>query len=278
MAQMTRTWWGQRFIQALERFTDPGRLGRGRSYARGGRILSHTLERGKVAAKVEGKINPYFGVYEVPIYTTTVQITPIPEAQWHQLVQRFASRASIVSQLLMNEMPAGVEDACAELGLHLLPAGQQDFKTRCSCPDYWNPCKHIAGVCYFLAAKLDQDPFLLFELRGLSRDRLKEMLVKTPLGGALASALEQRELPLEPVASCYPRPQREAAAAASYEAFWRGRKRLPPSLAPLTAAAVPAVLIRKAGDYPAFWDQDLSFIEVMTEFYERVRNQNKDIL
>ena len=31
MAQFSRTWWGQRFIQALEEFSDEARLGRGRS-------------------------------------------------------------------------------------------------------------------------------------------------------------------------------------------------------------------------------------------------------
>ncbi len=68
MAQFSRTWWGQRFIEALEQFTDPARLGRGRSYARGGRILDYKLADGTVTAKVRGSINPYFGVYTEPIY------------------------------------------------------------------------------------------------------------------------------------------------------------------------------------------------------------------
>jgi hypothetical protein len=29
---------------------------------------------------------------------------------------------------------------------------------------------------------------------------------------------------------------------------------------------VPAILIRKGGDHPAFWDKDASFIEVTQEF------------
>ena len=32
------TWWAQRFIQALERFTQSNRLTRGRSYARSGQV------------------------------------------------------------------------------------------------------------------------------------------------------------------------------------------------------------------------------------------------
>ena len=41
MAQFSRTWWGQRFIQALEEFSDEARLGRGRAYARNGKVKEH---------------------------------------------------------------------------------------------------------------------------------------------------------------------------------------------------------------------------------------------
>ena len=34
---------------------------------------------------------------------------------------------------------------------------------------------------------------------------------------------------------------------------------------------VPALLIKKQGDYPAFWPKDASFIETMEAVYERIR-------
>ena len=76
MTHFGRTWWGQRFIAALEQFTDPGRLGRGRSYARSGKILDYTLADGRVTARVRGSINPYFAVYKEPIYRTSVALAP----------------------------------------------------------------------------------------------------------------------------------------------------------------------------------------------------------
>ncbi|TME65312.1 MAG: hypothetical protein E6I59_05505, partial [Chloroflexi bacterium] len=185
MAQFSRTWWGQRFIAALEEFTDPARLGRGRSYASGGRILNYTLDNGTVTARVRGSINPYFGVYKEPIYTTSITIKAISSTDWKKAISQIASRADLVTKLLMNEMPDTIEDAFSGLGLHLLPHSERDFKTSCSCPDYANPCKHIAGVYYLLASALDRDPFLMFELRGLSRDALHTELVKSPLGQIL---------------------------------------------------------------------------------------------
>src|SRR5438105_3188450 len=261
MAQFSRTWWGQRFIEALEQFTDPARLGRGRSYASGGRILDYTLANGTVTAKVRGSINPYFGVYKEPIYKTTITIKAISSADWKKAIRLIASRADLVTKLLMNEMPDTIEDAFSGLGLHLLPHSEGDFVTDCSCPDWANPCKHIAGLYYLLASALDHDPFLMFELRGLSRDDLHTELVRSPLGQILASSLMPHDVPLEPVESYYTRPVREPnAVVTSHKAFWTGAKRLPTPLVPSLQASVPALLIKKQGDYPPFWHKDTSFI------------------
>jgi uncharacterized Zn finger protein len=277
MAQFSRTWWGQRFIAALEQFTDPARLGRGRSYASGGRILDYTLAKGTVTARVRGSINPYFGVYKEPIYQTSITIKAITASDWTKVIRQIASRADLVTKLLMNEMPDTIEDAFSGLGLHLLPHSQRDFATTCSCPDYANPCKHIAGVYYLLASALDHDPFVMFELRGLSRDDLRAELARSPLGQILASALVSTDVPVEPVESYYTRPTREPAVVASHKEFWTGAKRLPAPLAPTSQANVPALLIKKQGDYPPFWHKDVSFISVMEELYDRVRTKNRQM-
>ncbi len=279
MAQFSRTWWGQRFIAALEQFTDPARLGRGRSYASGGRILDHKLANGTVTARVRGSINPYFGVYKEPIYRTTITIRPISSADWTKAIRKIASRADLVTKLLMNEMPDTIEDAFSGLGLHLLPHSERDFETDCSCPDWANPCKHIAGVYYLLASELDRDPFLMFELRGLSRDALHAELVRSPLGQILSSALKSDDVPaVEPVESYYTRPAREPdAVVASHKEFWTGAKRLPAPPAAPSQPAVPALLIKKQGDYPPFWHKDVSFISVMEELYDRVRTKNRQM-
>ncbi len=277
MTNFSRTWWGRRFIEALEQFTDPSRLGRGRSYASGGRILDYTLTDGTVNARVRGSINPYFGVYKEPIYTTSIKIRAINATDWTKVIHQIASRADLVTKLLMNEMPDTIEDAFSRLDLHLLPHSQSDFKTFCSCPDYSNPCKHIAGVYYLLASALDNDPFVMFELRGLSRDDLRAELSRSPLGEILASALVVNDVPVEPVESYHTRPKGEhVAVVASHKEFWTGAKKLPP-LASAPQTSVPALLIKKQGDYPSFWHKDASFISVMEELYERIRTKSRQM-
>lgn len=44
------------------------------------------------------------------------------------------------------------------------------MRADCSCPDWENPCKHIASVLYVFADQLDTDPWLLLRWRGRSRD------------------------------------------------------------------------------------------------------------
>ena len=252
---------------------DGGRLSRGRTYARTGRVLSYRLEGGTVTARVRGNINPYFGVYKEPIYTTTVSMKQIPQAEWVRVIADLSTRASFVARLLMNEMPDTIDDRFADLGVHLLPHDRRDLKTDCSCPDWSNPCKHIAGVYYLLAADLDGDPFLLFELRGLSRENLRHQLEQSPLGRILSAELDSREVAIEPAASYFTRPVRRPAASPSYRAFWEGAKRLP-ELEPISPPSVPALLIRKQGDYPSFWKKDASFIATMEQLYERVRTRS----
>jgi uncharacterized Zn finger protein len=275
MPAFSRTWWGQRFLAALEEFTDPARLGRGRSYARGGRVLQYTLTNSTITASVRGSINPYFGVYKEPLYETSISFKTISAGDWNKVLGQITTRADLVTKLLLGEMPETIEESFTRVGLHLLPHNQRDLVTSCSCPDYANPCKHIAAVYYLLAAELDEDPVVMFELRGISRTALQAELARSPLGQILAAALASTELPIEPVASYFTRPTREPTATVSrFKAFWTGAKRLPPPLVTASPTSVPALLIKKQGDYPPFWQKDVSFISVMEELYERVRTKS----
>ena len=278
MAQFSQTWWGQRFIEALETFTESNRLGRGRSYARNGKIKSYQIQDGKITAKVRGSVNPYFGVYKEPLYNTTIEIKTISRSNWSKVIATIASKASWVSKLLMNEVPDNIEEAFQPLKLHLLPYNRKDFTTTCSCPDYSNPCKHIAGVYYLIAAELDQDPFLLFELRGMTRQALQLELEKSPLGRALGESLKIKPLSLRPVDSYYTQPEQiPLPQLNSLQDYWLGTKPLPKTIETSSETSIAAISVKKGGDYPAFWARDNSFLEVMEEFYERVRTKNKDL-
>ncbi|MEM6518797.1 MAG: SWIM zinc finger family protein [Cyanobacteria bacterium P01_C01_bin.70] len=275
MAQMSRTWWGQKFIEAIEKLTDAGRLSRGRSYAGPNRILSFGIDGGLITAQIRGNVNPYFGTYEEPLYSTVIDFEPISKAKWAAVIALMGSKASLISRLLLNEIPDNIEDSFATLGLHLLPASEKDFHTRCSCPDWSNPCKHVAGLYYRIAAELDKNPFLLFELRGLSRDELQTQLAQTPLGQALAAELSAERHPPRAVDRYFTSPQTQAVDDLSLKEFWQGKKRLPPTIEAATPSPVSAVLVKKQGDFPEFWRRDNSFIAAMEGLYGYVKTKNQ---
>lgn len=278
MAKFSRTWWGKVFIEALESFTDAGRLQRGRSYARGNKVKSFEIDGNQISALVRGSVNPYFGVYKEPTYKISIEIQPIAQAEWNLVIDKLSSNASIVSRLLLNEVPDNIESAFSELKLHLLPHSRQDFKTKCSCPDYANPCKHIAGVYYLVASQLDDNPFLLFELRGLSKSELQKKLAQTPLGKILSEELNATEAPLELSTSLYTRVEKQSIPdKPSTREFWLGAKKLPTTIDVPTANSIPAIAVKQQGDFPSFWQRDNSFIETMEELYQRVRTKNKNL-
>ena len=272
-----RSWWGKRFIEALERFTDSARLQRGRSYAGASRIKSWHIEGHAISATIRGNVNPYFGVYKEPTYTTTIRFSPIKAEQWRRITRVLGGRAAYISRLLLNDMPENIEEPFQELGLNLLPCHRSDLETDCSCPDYANPCKHIAGLYYFIAELLDRDPFLLFEWRGLSRTELQQQLLETPLGQALALSLRNRDAEITGVDGYFTRPQpQELALPASANDYWRSPKRLPDSLEAASPPPIAALLVKKGGDYPAFWPCEHSFIETMESLYQAIGKRHKD--
>ncbi|NOQ77499.1 MAG: hypothetical protein GQ475_06915 [Methylococcaceae bacterium] len=276
MSALTKTWWGERLLDALEDFTDSGRLVRGRSYASDNRVKQWVIKKGVVQAKIRGNKNPYFGVYTEPTYKTEVKMVHLSEVQWKKIIAKLTQRASFIAKLLVDEIPENIEDVFAEFNTHLLPNNYKDFKVSCSCPDYEVPCKHIAGVCYRLAGELDNKPLLLFEMRGISPEKLHQELIKSPLGKTLADAQTLDTPELVPVESFYTQAEFKIMPdKVSLKQFWQGEIPLPKELPPHQEASIPAVLVKKGGDYPAFWHKQSSFIEVMEDFYIRMRKSNQ---
>jgi uncharacterized Zn finger protein len=281
-AKAGKNWWSRRFITAIEAVTDAGRLSRGRSYASGSRIKTFAIHENQVIAQIRGSINPYFGVTKEPTYITTIEFEPISEAQWHAAIAFLASKAGFLSKLMLAEIPENIEVPFETLGIQLLPTAQNDLVTACSCPDYSNPCKHIAGLYYRLAEELDRDPYLLFELRGMPRQTFQAALAATPLGKSMAQQLQGTAITPEPIASYYCRPSLVPATAESRaldgRSFWMGPKRSPQTVTTPTASSVSGVLVRKQGDAPSFWRGQSSFLAAMVEFYDRVKTHNRDVL
>jgi len=162
--KFVENWWADRWIKALRVLMDSGRLSRGRSYARRGQVIEINVEPGHVSARVQGsRYRPY---------KVSIKLQPLSNRRWNKVFDALAEQAIFAAQLLSGEMPVDIEQVFDAVNVSLFPAARGDLKTDCSCPDWANPCKHIAAVYYLMGERFDQDPFLLFELRGRSKDEV----------------------------------------------------------------------------------------------------------
>jgi uncharacterized Zn finger protein len=126
------------------------------------------VQKGSVIARVQGtRLKPY---------SVTIRLAPLTERDWDKVTDAMASQAIFAAKLLLGEMPQNIEEAFAEAKVSLFPTSEEDLDTDCSCPDWANPCKHIAAVYYLLAERFDEDPFLIFKLRGRTKEEIIEIL------------------------------------------------------------------------------------------------------
>jgi uncharacterized Zn finger protein len=188
-----KNWWARLWIQSLERLMDSGRLTRGRSYARKGQVLSIEEKSSGIVARVQGS--------QRKPYSVTIQMAALSDAQWAKVFDALSEQALFTAELLAGEMPHDIETAFETAGVSLFPARRGDLETDCSCPDYANPCKHIAAVFYILGERFDEDPFLLFRLRGRSQEQVLQAL-RSRRAGQMEIIAEDKEdveeiIPLE---------------------------------------------------------------------------------
>ena len=192
-----KNWWAQRWIAALEQLVDSGRLSRGRSYARKGQVLSIEETKDGISARVQGS-------QRTP-YKIKIQITSLTDAQWNRVIDALAEQAIFSAQLLAGEMPREIEQAFEAAKVSLFPSQRNDLKTDCSCPDYANPCKHVAATHYILGERFDEDPFLIFRLRGRTQEQVMQELRKRRAGAdeIVEDEVEEAEA-IIPLEDCIP--------------------------------------------------------------------------
>lgn len=193
-----KNWWASRWLASLERLIDPGRLKRGQKYARQGQVLSIEETKSGLLAKVQGS--------ERRPYKVTIDIDTLSNEKWDKVIDALAEQAIFTAQLLAGEMPQDIEQVFQAAKVGLFPEKRGELVTDCSCPDPSNPCKHIAAVFYILGEQFDEDPFLLFRLRGRTQEQVLEAL-----RARRAAGLDEKEDDQE---------VEEVAAPLSVEHFW----------------------------------------------------------
>lgn len=258
-----KSWWARRWSEVLESFNVGARLHRGRSYARRGQVLSIAIGKGKVSAEVQGsRPRPY---------QVRITVETLSGAQWKRLAKVLGGQALFVAKLLAGGMPEDIEEVFQAAGLSLFPGKSKDLRTECSCPDWSNPCKHIAAVYYLLGEEFDRDPYLIFRLRGMERQELIRLIGGAAPGRekAIRKTVIQAQAESEGEPLSVPLPH-------ATDAFWGkddprgdvpGEVRIPP---------VTAALLRRLGSFP-FWRGEEGFADAMEGIYRKASTAGLDV-
>ncbi|MEU3921521.1 SWIM zinc finger family protein [Streptomyces sp. NPDC029004] len=169
------SWWGNAWVEALEDTAlDRARLTRGRAYARRGHVDAITVTPGRVMAYVHGtRPRPY---------RTEIRLRTLSDGDWDDFLATAAARPDHIAALLDKDVPHALASVA-----DLLPT-PGDLIPDCSCPDDGYPCKHAAALCYQTARLLDEDPFVLFLMRGRGE---REILADLSHRNATRSAAER---------------------------------------------------------------------------------------
>jgi uncharacterized Zn finger protein len=162
--QASREWWSQRWLDLLDSYRFKKRLERARSYYRQGNVLSIEFKDAKVLAWVQGS--------EVEPYRVSLFLDSFSDEEWGYVIETMSHKSVFAAKLLAGEMPQKIEEVFTSNGLSLFPFTLGDVHGKCSCPDKAVPCKHIGAVYYQLGDHFSEDPFVLFKLRGRTKEQI----------------------------------------------------------------------------------------------------------
>ena len=162
---IARTFWGKAWCEQMESFGDyENRLPRGRTYVRNGSVCHLAIKKGHVEAKVSGS----------EIYNIRVEIETLSTRKWRAIKKRCAGQIGSLLELLRGDLSDQIMEVVTDHKTGLFPRSRE-ITFKCDCPDWARMCKHVAAVLYGIGARLDQDPGLLFRLRGVNHEALIEV-------------------------------------------------------------------------------------------------------
>ena len=250
--QIGQTWWSKRWIGVLESFGMGPRLDRGRSYARRGQVVSIDIQKGVVDARVQGtRAKPY---------SINIELKPLSEKDWDKVTDAMASQALFAARLLSGEMPWNIEEVFGEAKISLFPTSVKDLVTDCSCPDWANPCKHIAAVYYLMAETFDEDPFLIFKLRGRTKEELIDMLREKR-----SQALPEADA-ISPIVSELSQTEATVPLEKCLTTFWQAGEELDSFMVNPSLPHVENAVLKRLGNAP-FAVGKMSVADLLAEAY-----------
>lgn len=177
--KLTKSWWGTAWCENLERYADyASRLERGKRYVRSGTVIDLKVEKGKIEARVQG-------TRKTP-YKIEIRISPLNQQHCQNIIDQCSEKIENMEELMSGNFPLGMKELfLGEDGLFPKPS---EISFNCSCPDWALMCKHVAAALYGVGVRLDENPALFFELRGIDMNKFIDVALENRVENMLKNA------------------------------------------------------------------------------------------
>lgn len=207
--------------------------------------------------------------------TVGMRVAPLSDAQWERIADLLAGQPMLSAQLYSGVVPPEAEQAFAEVGATLIPRSAGEFSFDCgACTE--QPCRHLALISTLFAEMLDDDPWLLFLLRGRDRQRItREMRearnapVKDGSPADVSPAVAAAVSPANGTAAA----EVEAASLlAQLDEYWGNRHLLKQFHHHIAPPPVELALLRRLGP-PIATGEGMAVYEQLVAVYRRVTEE-----
>lgn len=262
--QGDKEWWTQQWIDLLNSYRFKKRLERARNYARQGNVLSLEFKEQIIIAQVQGTAPEPYKLF--------LWLDTFTDEDWGYIIETMSERAIFTAKLLAGEMPQNIEEVFTANGLRLFPFTLDEIHSRCDCPDSARVCKHIAAVYYLLGDRFSEDPFLLFQLRGRSKEKILEEL-RQKRGQSEdekvteAAKIKSEETQGKDLYANSPSVTSPTQETLKIEQFWEYNQHLDSSLVVITPSPNNEIVLDVLGDIPLGVSAD-----VVMNYFQKIYN------
>jgi len=154
--------WGRHWCEHLESYSEyTARLAHGRAYVRNGSVCHLAIEAGGVDAMVVCST----------LYHVVIRVRQLDRNAWTAIATACAGEIGSVRELREGRFPDRVAEVLTDRDAGLFPH-PSEIVPDCECSDGATMCKHAAAALSGVGRRLDDNPELLFLLRGVDETEL----------------------------------------------------------------------------------------------------------
>ncbi len=157
--QYGKTFWGNCFLQSLLDIDEANRLPRGKTLANKGAVASIEIKNGIVSANVTDGDS-------APVHKVNISLLPFEEQQKLFFETALDQNPMMLAKLINKQLPEALLAVADTGGGHIFAKSWSEWTLKCNCSEAAVPCRHSSAVFFKLSQEIDENPFLVFELRG----------------------------------------------------------------------------------------------------------------